>query len=178
MLPLQSIAMGLLVVALSAPAGGYDVLADPLGWVLVLLGVARVPEGRGLLLALAGLALVVATVLWFPAVRQPLVGGDPALTWGANLPQLAFTAALLWRLRADARAGGDVRAANWLRTTLVAVVVIGLAPAVVFGGGQGDTASLAAATYIAAGFAIVLVIVLLFAYARREWAPSARGARA
>ncbi|WP_299053162.1 hypothetical protein [uncultured Nocardioides sp.] len=171
MLPLQSIAMGLLVVALSAPAGGYDVLADPLGWVLVLLGVARVPEGRGPLLALAGIALVVATALWFPAVREPLVGGDPALTWGANLPQLAFTAALLWRLRADARASGDVRAMNWLRTALVAVVVIGLAPAVVFGGG---VASLAAATYVAAGFAIVLVIVLLFAYARRSWAPSVR----
>lgn len=173
MLPLQSIAMGLLVVALSAPAGGYDVLADPLGWLLVLLGVGRAPEGRGLLTGLAGLALVVATALWFPAVREPLVGGDPALTWGANLPQLAFTATLLWRLRAEARGGGDLRAANWLRTALVAVVVIGLAPAVVFGGG---VASLAGATYIAAGFAIVLVIVLLFAYAKREWAPRPRGA--
>lgn len=173
MLPLQSIAMGLLVVALSAPVGGgYDVLADPLGWVLVLLGVRALPEGRGLLAALGGIALVVATALWFPAVREPLVGGDPALTWGVNLPQAAFTAALLWTLRAGARAGGDVRARNWLTTALAAVVVTALAPAVVFGGGQGDTAALAGATYVAAGFAIVLVIVLLFAYAKRDWVTS------
>jgi len=173
-LPLQSIAMGLLVVALSAPAGGYDVLADPVGWVLVLLGVARLPGGRGLLLTLGGLALAVAAVLWFPTVREPLVGGDPALTWGVNLPQAAFTVALLWTLRAEARAGDDRRAANWLRTALVLVVVTALAPAVVFGGGQGDTASLAAATYVAAGFTIVLVIVLLFVYAKRDWIRTAR----
>ena len=34
MLPLPSIAMGLVIIALTARMRGYDVLADPAGWVL------------------------------------------------------------------------------------------------------------------------------------------------
>ena len=43
MRPLQSIAMGLVIIALRAEFGGYDALADPLGWLLVLLGVRTLP---------------------------------------------------------------------------------------------------------------------------------------
>ena len=34
MRPLQSIAMGLVIVLVTASVGGYDLVADPVGWVL------------------------------------------------------------------------------------------------------------------------------------------------
>ena len=36
--PLQAVGMGLVIVVLTVPVAGYDVLADPLGWLLVLVG--------------------------------------------------------------------------------------------------------------------------------------------
>ena len=63
MKPLQSVAMGLVIIALSARFAGYDALADPVGWVLVALGVARLPaelSQRGTLLVYAPLVLVAA----------------------------------------------------------------------------------------------------------------------
>ena len=44
MKPLQSIAMGLVIIALKAWVNGeYDVLPDPIGWLLVLQGLAALP---------------------------------------------------------------------------------------------------------------------------------------
>ena len=43
MRPLQSIAIGLVIIALRAEFGGYDALVDPVGWLLVLLGVRTLP---------------------------------------------------------------------------------------------------------------------------------------
>jgi len=69
--PLQAVAMGLVIVLLSARVNGYDLLADPLGWVLVLIGLGSVPvPQRGALRALATVSLVVSVVVWFPAVRR------------------------------------------------------------------------------------------------------------
>ena len=45
MKPLQSVAMGFVFIALYARWHGYDLYADPVGWVLVLLGVRRLPAG-------------------------------------------------------------------------------------------------------------------------------------
>jgi len=101
MLPLKAIALGLVIVGLRAAVGGYDLVADPLGWVLVLVGLARLPEDlprRGLALGAATLALLTAAALWFPALRDPVADADPALGWATSLPQLAvlvgITAAL------------------------------------------------------------------------------------
>lgn len=55
MKPLSSVAMGLVIVVLVARFGGYDALPDPLGWLLVLWGVRRLPD-PALLLRLAALA--------------------------------------------------------------------------------------------------------------------------
>ena len=42
MMPLQSIAMGLVIVVLVARLdSGHDALADPVGWLLVVWGVCR-----------------------------------------------------------------------------------------------------------------------------------------
>jgi hypothetical protein len=168
--PLQSVAMGLVVIALSARFAGYDALADPVGWVLVALGVARLPaelSQRGTLLGLAALAGVVSAVVWFPGVTAALYDADASLAWAANLPQIAFSALLCHALSTRALGAGDVRPARWLATTRTALVVVGLLPVLVFGAHES---SLEVPSYLAAGAVALLLIWLLFAYAARPWA--------
>lgn len=170
MKPLQSVAMGLVIVALSARFGGYDALPDPLGWVLVGLGVAALPAtlpSRGTLLGLAALAGAVSAVVWFPRITAALYDADPALAWAANLPQVACSALVCQVLSVRAREAADPRAAQWLATTRTALVVVGLLPVLVFGAHLG---SLELASYVAAGAVALLLIWLLFAYAARPWA--------
>ena len=91
--------MGLVIVLLSATVSGYDLLADPVGWLLVLVGLATLPvPGRGALKALAALSLVVSAVVWFPAARDALNVTDLALAWAAGLPELATLVLLTHRL--------------------------------------------------------------------------------
>ena len=138
MKPLQSVAMGLVIIALSARFGGYDALADPVGWVLVVLGVRRLPElpAGGTLLGLALLAGLVSAVVWFPQVTSALYDADSSLAWAANLPQLAFSALLCHKLSERARATADPKPARWLATTRTLLVVVGLLPVLVFGAGM------------------------------------------
>jgi hypothetical protein len=93
--PLQAVGMGLVIVLLTAPVHGFDLLPDPLGWLLALAGlrVLAVPQ-RGTLLGLAWLAFAVSCVLWVPSVPTELDDVDQSLTWAANLPQLATTIVL------------------------------------------------------------------------------------
>ena len=170
MKPLQSVAMGLVVVVLSARFHGYDALADPVGWLLVLVGVRAFPAGtehRRTLLRLASLAGLVAVVVWFPVVTEDLYDADASLGWVVNLPQLFFSALLCHVLAHRAGAAGDTRAARWLGLTRTAVVVVGLLPVLVFGAGL---ASFEVTSYLAAGTVAILLIWLLFAYASRPWA--------
>lgn len=170
MKPLQSVAMGLVVIALSARFGGYDALADPVGWVLVVLGVHRLPadlSARGPVLALAVLAGLVSAVVWFPRATEALYDADASLAWAANLPQLACSALLCHVLAERARVAGDPRAARWLATTRTLLVVVGLLPVLVFGAGLSG---LELASYLAAGAVALLLIWLLFAYSARPWA--------
>ena len=170
MKPLAWIAMGLVIIALSARFRGYDALADPFGWLLVAGGVHALPGGiphRAGLLRLAGLAGAVSAVVWFPAVTDRLYAADASLGWAVNLPQVLFTALLCHALATVAADTGDTVAARWLRSARTAVVVVGLLPLLVFGAGM---ASWELATYFAAGLVAVLVIGLLFAYAARPWA--------
>jgi len=170
MKPLPSIAMGLVIIAMSARFRGYDALADPAGWLLVALGVSALPARiarRGTLLRLAALAGAVSAVVWFPAVTESLYDADASLAWAANLPQVLFTGLLCHALAAQAADAGDTTASRWLRSARTAVVVVGLLPVLVFGAGL---TSYEVPTYLAAGLAAVLVIWLLFAYASRPWA--------
>ena len=173
MKPLQSVAMGLVIVALSARFGGYDALADPAGWVLVLLGVSRLPAGlpqRGTLLGLAAVAGVVAAVVWSPSVTAAMYDADASLAWAANLPQIAFSALLCQVLYGRALDADDPGPARWLATTRTALVVVGLLPVLVFGAHESR---LEVPSYLAAGAVALLLIWLLFAYAARPWAGGA-----
>jgi hypothetical protein len=168
--PLQSVAMGLVIVVLTARFHGYDALPDPLGWLLVLAGVVALPEAlaqRGTLLTLAGLAGAVSVALWFPAVTDGLYDADPSLGWAANLPQIGFTAVLCHTLASLATEAADHRAARWLRLTRTFVIAVGLLPILVFG---ANMESLEVTSYLLAGASVVLLIWLLFSYASRPWA--------
>jgi hypothetical protein len=150
---------------------GYDVLADPVGWLLVLMGLATLPvPGRRGLQALASLSLVVSAIVWFPAARDALNVTDLALAWAAGLPELATLVLLAHRLAGAARFASDQRARTWLQTARTLLVVVTLLPAIVLGG-RFD--SLDAAVGIVGSLVLLLLIVLLFRYSGRPWAQSA-----
>lgn len=108
MTPLQKIAMGLVIVL--APgyfeiAGQpYDVLADWIGWIMVISGLRVLRTYLDLDVAywLAWVALAVALVFWFPQVTdllpevdEPVKGTDPSVLWAISLPQAAFSLLLV-----------------------------------------------------------------------------------
>ena len=171
MRPLQSVAMGLVVVALTARAGGFDLLPDPLGWFLVVLGLQQLPAGadRRLALRLVVLALAVSAVLWLPATGSWLDERDAALRWAANLPQAVALTWLAWMLARRA-APTDARAGRWLRAAAVLLAVAAVLPVLVLGGGLF---SLEPATYVVAALAVLVLVTLLFTCAARPWAEPA-----
>lgn len=167
--PLQSIAMGYVVIALYARFGSYDLLADPLGWVLVLLGVRRLPVtiDTRVLTVLGGLAFAVSIPIWIPEVVEALGREDPSLAWAADLPAFAFTAMLLHLLGQTALAARDRGAGRSLRLLMVATVVVALLPVLIFGAGWSDLTATASAL---AELLQLVTIVALFVFASRGWA--------
>ena len=170
MKPLQSVAMGLVFLALAARAHGeYDLVPDPVGWLLVLHGLGRLPAElphRPALRALGLLALVMSVVLWFPSLATAIEDADESLLWAANLPQLAFVAVLCHALAVLA-GPTDARSARWLRTAATLTVVAAALPILVLGAGAS---ALTAVMVLGSAAVLVLVIVLLFRYADRPWA--------
>ena len=148
--PLQSIAMGLVVVLVNATFSGYDAVADPLGWVLVLVGLLRLRgdlDGSRLLLGTAAVCFAVSVATFPPAVRDRLTDSGG---WALSLPQLALSFLLCAALAP--RAGdlaGRFRSLRWV------FAVLAVAPVVVLGGGVDALAgvlglvSVAALAYLA-----------------------------
>lgn len=166
--------MGLLIVALTAPVHGLDLLPDPVGWLLALVGLRALPlPQRGTLVGLGWLSFAVSCALWVPTVPRHLDAVDPSLTWAANLPQLVTTIVLAHALAQRAFLAEDRAARRWLQTARTLLVLVTVLPVVVFGGGLD---ALVGATYAAASVALLLLIWLLFAYASRPWALPADGA--
>ncbi|GAB6984494.1 hypothetical protein [Nocardioides pyridinolyticus] len=165
MKPLPWIAMGLVIVALSAQARGVDLLADPVGWLLVLLGVHRFGRLPSAVTWLALVALVVSGFLWWPGAADALADRDPALVWAASVPELATMAALCAGLARVAGPAGDRRARAWLGTAAVLAVVTALAPLPVLAV-ERDIESVLLLGLVT----VVAVIVLLFRYSSRPWA--------
>lgn len=160
--------MGYVIIALFARQGGYDLLADPLGWVLVLLGVRRLPDpvARGTLLYAAALALVVSVPLWVPAVRDAVAAEDSSLAWAADLPALASAALLFHQLAGAARAADDPTPATVLQGLLVLTAVVAVLPVLVFGGGLDGLGDLAGGSGQLLNLASVVV---LFTFSGRGW---------
>ncbi|WP_203337669.1 hypothetical protein [Nocardioides limicola] len=170
MKPLQPIALGLIIIALHAELpSGHDIFADPIGWVLVLVGTAKAQLAnarRRTLQTLGLIALLVAGVLWFPDLAETLHGTDPGVIWALNLPQLGFTAYLCVAL-AETAAPVDPPARNWLRFTAGWILIAGVLPVLAFGAGIGI---LEEWFPIVAGLSLLMLICLMFVYAGRRWA--------
>lgn len=168
MIPLHPVVLGLVVVALRVQVDGLDLLADWVGWVIVLIGSASLPVRRhGMLLAAAGLACAAGLVTWFPDVSAQVAGTDDALSWALSLPQSAYLVLLADGLRDAAKRGGDPALALWWAWTAGLATVALVLPVLVLGGdvtGLGPVAALVALT------TLVLVLVLGLASARATWA--------
>lgn len=169
--------MGLVLVVLDASLGdpGWDVVPDPVGWLLVLLGVRRLPAPIGhrpLLGALAVLAGVVAVVLWVPPLAAPALDLDESLRWVLDLPTPAFVLVLALSLAAAAD-GRDRPARSWWRMVQAGTVATMLLPAVVYGAGAPSAAGVAAVVAVGT---VVTCVVLCFAHASRPWAHAASSA--
>lgn len=175
MKPLQSVAMGLVVVAVTARFGAVDALADPVGWLLVALGVAALPDlpHRGAVLRAVGVAAAVSVVLWVPAAQAWLDGEPEAVRWAVNLPQLVALVLLCLAIGELAGQGRDPGARAWWRMLLALVVVVAVLPVLVHGAGIG---ALEQASYVAAGLSVLAAIVLAFSHSGRPWAVAQRPA--
>lgn len=172
MKPLQAVAMGQVIVLVTARPfhSHWDLLADPLGWLLVLLGVQLLPAElayRSSLITLSALALLASIPTWLPMVAAPIEDADPSLSWALTLPALGFVFVLGLGLSDRARAekaSSDFR--TW-RTVATLAVVCAALPVLVFGGGVTRLATLSAGL---SGLLLpAAVIVLGFAHSGRPW---------
>lgn len=168
--PLHLVAIGVLLLALEAPtAGGWDLLPDPLGWVVIGVGASRLAPTPLLrpLLALIALAGVVDAALWVPAVLEAVAAGEEALRWTANLPQLGAILLLCQDLAGRARVVGDQAALTWWRLAAGAYGVLILLPVLVFG---GDVEALGPVADTLIALVPLLLVALLLTFATRGWA--------
>lgn len=166
--PLQSVAMGLVIVFLRAPFGGFDALVDPVGWGLVLAGLLRLrpgPPQTGTLTALAGLAALVSVPLTVPSVAHRLT---PAGQWGASVPQTAFCLVLCGSLAVAAERAGD-REASWFGLLRWAFLAVLVGPVLVYG---GHVDALTRPVAVLAVLANVALVYLTFAVSRRGYGTS------
>jgi hypothetical protein len=152
--------MGLVIVFLRAPFGGYDGLPDPVGWILVLLGIValrRVLPEPGLLLFFALTAGVISAGIYWPPVSGVLA---PNAEWALSLPQLAFCIMICHVLAGltEENTAGRFRLLRW------AFVVLAVAPAVLYGG-QVD--ALAVPIAVGATVADIYLVYLLFKISRK-----------
>lgn len=170
MKPLQAVAMGMIVILLVVQAGDVDLLANPLGWLLVLHGVRGLPrdlELRTPLLVVTALALVVSVPLAVPAVVDALDGTDESIAWAINLPQFGSYLLLSLALTRAATAAGERGPATWWSTMVLGYAAVLVLPVLIFGGGIEALEGLA-------GVLVALVptatIVLAFFHCGRTWA--------
>ena len=164
--PLQLVGLGLVVVFLET-SGPFDIFANPAGWLLVLLGTAKLPLGqRGLLAGLGFVAFVIAVPLWFPAVHEPLLGADPSLDWAAKLPTYGYCFLLCRALMAAAQ---PVHPSGYVRfATLSVLLAVSVAvPPVAIAADSSWVANAGIALIVATQ---VWLIWSLFSHSRRPYA--------
>lgn len=170
MKPLVYVAWGLLVIFADVSVDGFDLVADPAGWVLILVGVGNLPARtpwRGELTLLGALGTAVSVAMWFPGMGEALGLTSGWLAWLEGVPQWVLTVVLCLSLARLARAQGDLLAATWLHRGAIATVATAALLLVVL----VVTTEVAIVALVVLGLAaFVFVVVLLFAYAGRGWA--------
>jgi hypothetical protein len=182
MSPLQKIAMGLVVVvgfayvpARPSPSWAhYDVLADPLGWVLVLLGtvaLTRADPAYSSTRWLAALAGLVSVPMWFPQLHHRL---DASGEWFASLPQLLFCLFLAREIgiQGTLRRPPDTYVAKRFGLLVWGFAIITVLPVLALGGGL---AQLEAPTQLASLVVNVALVWFLFRVHGRPWLGGRQG---
>jgi hypothetical protein len=155
--PLQKVAMGLVIVFLSARFEGYDALADPLGWALVVAGLlplrSRIPLGATAQ-TLAGIAGLVAVPLFLPHLYARL---EPSGQWAVSLPQTVFCIVACTSLATLTQQAGEREALRFglLRWVFVAVA---LGPVLVYGGGADVLTTPVAVLAVLANLVLVYLL--------------------
>jgi hypothetical protein len=179
MSPLQKIAMGLVVVL--APSGfrigGYvwEIVPDPLGWVLVVVGVRALRSELDVdVLQWAGwVAMAVSIPQWIPPLFELfLPANDPtadaSIKWAFFVPEAFF---LLWLARTIGQAAVDRQprdrfvAGRFGVLTWAAGALIALPPLAYSSGDKGTRDW----TLAAIGLVPWLFVYYLFRVHRREW---------
>jgi hypothetical protein len=183
MSPLQKIAMGLVIVLVPAnfphdphPAWQfYDALPDPIGWLLVLLGVRALRDHLDVDVVrwLGWVALVVSVPLWFPQVNHLLVPEynhsiEVSFQWFLSLPQTVFGLALARTIgrRAETERPRDRFVAGRFGVLTWALAAVIVLPVVAYGGGVDGLES---AALIGIGLVNVVFVYYLFRVHRRTW---------
>jgi hypothetical protein len=183
MSPLQRIAMGLVIVLVPAnfphdphPAWEfYDALPDPIGWLLVIVGVRALREHLDVDVVswLAWVAFAVSVPLWFPQLNHLLVPEyndsiDVSFQWFLFLPQTAFSVALArtvgrsaeQQVPRDRFVAGRYGVLTW---AFLALIVL---PTIAYGAG---VEALEQPTLIGIGLVNAVFVYYLFRVHRREW---------
>jgi hypothetical protein len=183
MSPLQKIAMGLVIVLVPAnfphdphPAWQfYDALPDPIGWLLVLLGVRALRDHLDVDVVrwLGWVALVVSVPLWFPQVNHLLVPEynhsiEVSFQWFLFLPQTVFSLALARTIgrAAELQQPRDTFVAGRFGVLTWAFAAVIVLPVVAYGGGVDGLESPA---LIGIGLVNVVFVYYLFRVHRRTW---------
>lgn len=126
--------MGLVVVILDVSVDDrWDLIADPVGWALVVYGVLRL---RGVV-TVAGLlvAAVVATGVSVALVDKAFVDGlEPSTGWFLSLPHVVFDLILAGLLAGVLEASRPDLARRY-RTLRWVFVVVAVGPVLLLGGG-------------------------------------------
>jgi hypothetical protein len=175
--PLQLIALGLVVVVgfvSFTPPGKhpawehYDLLADPVGWLLVLSGtwaLTRAQPTTEVLRWPAVVAAVVSVPAWFPQVQHAI--GD-AGGWAASLPQAVYCLLLVREIGmlATRQQPRDRYAAARAGLLVWGFAVLAVLPALVLG---GRLQALTAPTLVLALLVNLSLIWFLLRVHRRTW---------
>ena len=167
--PLQPIALGLFIVWFSVSVNGFDLLANPIGWLIVIGAATAIPASAATprLRWALGLALTVSLPLAVPVWAEAVDDADPSLGWAVSLPQAVAIVLLVQVLLELARRAGDQRATSALAFTRTALVVLAVLPVVVLGAGFEGWAGAAG---VITGLSVFAVLVQLVYYADRPWA--------
>ncbi|GAA3682104.1 hypothetical protein GCM10022237_46090 [Nocardioides ginsengisoli] len=174
MKPLQAVGLGLVLLALgpaNAKPGTFDPLPDPVGWLLVLVGLhalGKALDARRLpaLRFLGMVALGFSIALVVPAVARWLET-DPSLGWAADVPRFAFFALLCHELGQSAFRARQSAGASAFSLGALGLLFVLAAPPLAFGAGW---TAIGPAGEVAAQVVQIALVVLCFVFAGRDWA--------
>jgi len=166
--PLLLVALAYVLLQVRGEFHGFDVLPDPLGWLLIAVacGVlpADVPRRRGIV-AVALLALVTSIALWPAAWNDRVLDLDPALLWAIALPGLAWS--ILFCLAVAYLSQGDLMASLLWKYLAGGFVATAVLPIIVLG---GEVHALEGTYAVVSALAQLALFMLALVHAWRPWA--------